>query len=271
MQVLGIRVGPQAQGIVHPLLRWLRFTHTNLTPTPLMSPVCVCACVLQDLVGSLAKKVRTSPELGSNLWARSLFNKDDDGKLLVVQERGVTRKGQPGDRQVTRITCLICRRNVGYSRGSLRSAIAHLKTHNIHRAEDVTDDLLRLVMQFAADDEPLPPKFHPKPLTTSGMKGSSTRTHTLEDFGVHTTPSATSNTVLARRFKKAAASWVAAAALSYSVTEHPAFHDMCRVLDPNAPKIGRKAITNQVSGEYCSFVILEYFSQGYMYGFIKYA
>lgn len=196
-----------------------------------------------------AGKKKTSGGEG-NTWARGFFRRDDDGKLTVIKETGVNRKGKPGQKEVDRITCLVCRKNVSYARASLHSGITHLKTHNIHSADDATDSLLRLVMQYAADGEPLPEKFFPKPvLQTSGMKGSSTRTraHTLADFGILPHPSASSSTVLAKRFKRAAATWVAAAALPYSVTEHPAFHDMCRVLDPTVPKIGRKALTSQVT------------------------
>ena len=182
----------------------------------------------------------------SNVWAKAFYNADENGRLVVVHEAGVTRKGQPGQKEVDRITCLVCRRNVSYSRASLNSAIAHLKTHHIYSADDATDSLLRLVHQYASSEEPLPPKFYPKPVMASTTTKDRARTHTLADFGMQPTASTGANTVLGRRFKRAAAMWVAAASLPYSITDHPAFHSMCRVLDPTVPKIGRKALTTQV-------------------------
>ena len=183
----------------------------------------------------------------SNVWAKAFYNSDENGSLVVVREKGVTRKGQPGEKLVDRITCLVCRRNVSYSRASLHSAIAHLKTHNIYSAEDATDSLLRLVYQYASSNEALPPKFYPKPVMATTTTKDRARTHTLADFGMQPTVSTGANTVQPRRFKRAAVMWVAAAALPYPVTDHPAFHDMCRVLDPTIPKIGRKALTSQVT------------------------
>ena len=90
------------------------------------------------------------------------------------------------DKEVTKITCLVCRKNVGYARGSLGSALAHLKTHNIMSVEDATEGLLRLVYQFAQSAEPLPEKFYPKPrMATTTAKA---RTHTLAEYGIGTAP-----------------------------------------------------------------------------------
>ena len=119
----------------------------------------------------------------------------------------MTRRGQPGEKLVDRITCLVCRRNVSYSRASLHSAIAHLKTHNIYSAEDATDSLLRLVYQYASSNEALPPQFYPMPVMATTATKDRARTHTLADFGMQPTASTGANTMLARRFKRAAAMW----------------------------------------------------------------
>ena len=190
--------------------------------------------------------MHTGTASGGNVWAKAFFNADENNKLVIVRETGMTRKGVKGEKEVAKITCLVCRKNVGYSRGSLSSALAHLKTHNIHSADDATDSLLRLLYQYANSGEALPEKFHPKPLMrTTAAKGRA-GTHTLAEYGMVPTASAGANTVLGKRFRRAAAKWVAAAGFPYSTTDHPAFHDMCRVLDPTAPKIGRKALTSQV-------------------------
>ena len=210
------------------------------------------ACVVQAThmttrTSASTRKRKAGGGESSNVWAKQLYNSDENGGLVVVRERGITRSGQPGEKLVDRITCLVCRKNVSYSRASLHSAIAHLKTHNIYCAEDVSDGLLRLVYQYASSNEALPPKFYPKPVMATTTTKDRARTHMLAEYGMHPVASTGANTVLGKRFKRAAATWVAAAALPYSVTDHPAFHDMCRVLDPTVPKIGRRALTTQVT------------------------
>lgn len=195
------------------------------------------------------------------MWAKAFFKADEYNKLVVVKEMGFTRKGLRTDKEVTKITCLVCRKNVGYSRGSLGSALAHLKTHNIMSVDDATERLVRLVYQYAESAQPLPQQFYPKPKMATTSTTAKAPTHTLAEYGIGpAAATAGANTVLGRRFKRAAAKWVAAAGLPYSATDHPAFLDMCRVLDPAAPKIGRKAITSQVRiasvAIHCVFCIL---------------
>ena len=86
--------------------------------------MCHVHTVTRRVLQATHTTVRTSTSTGkrkagasksTNVWAKTFSNAYKNNKLMVVCEKGMTRKRVQGDKAVVRITCLVYWKNVCYN------------------------------------------------------------------------------------------------------------------------------------------------------------
>ena len=144
---------------------------------------------------------------------------------------------------------MICHTLVSYSKGSWTTPRQHLTRHNI-RDPDLVESLLEVARQCWAEGRKVPAdKLPPAPEGLARL-GVDPRNRKITDYkpagGLRThLPGSLAHA----RVKRAISLWIATDCMPYATVDTPAFTAMVRSLDPQAPKLGRRAVTSEVSAQ----------------------
>ena len=197
--------------------------------------------------GGRPTKRRKTSAGGGAAWARPLFVHDGGRVVRFEAPEGSSAKGEF-------VKCMVCHALVSFNKGSWTTPRQHLIRHNIRDSAQV-ESLLLVAQQCWEEGRTVPAeKLPPPPEGTSGH-GIDPRNRKITDYnpagGLRThLPGSLAHA----RVKRAISLWIATTCLPYATVDTPAFIAMVRSLDAQAPKIGRRAITSEVSARSIAFL-----------------